>query len=239
MRPFLLLVLFASVLFANASADVVVLPCSQDNTLFADANGDTSNGAGPAIFSGRNGQGRTMRALVAFDLSSAPLLDARIDSVALTLVVSSAGDTAATVLSLHRILRTWGEGTSFASGGTGAPATAGDATWLYAFYPADLWSAPGGDFDPAESVAQTCVDLGKCSWRGPGLVADLESWLMHPATNHGWLLRGVETGLRTVRRFGSREATAPADRPTLTIYFTPHPVETVSRTWGRLKASYR
>jgi len=241
MRILLLWSLLIAALGVSASAaDVVILPGVRDNTLFEDADGDTSNGSGPAVFAGRNSQERTRRALLAFDLAGALPPDAHVESVVLTLHVSSAPDTMAQVFTLHRALGDWGEGQSSSSGGAGAPATAGDATWLHAFYPGTFWIQPGGDFDPVASATQTCGDIGFCSWSGPGLIADLTSWLHDPAGNHGWVLRGVESGPRTVRRFDSREASLPANRPTLTIQFTrSDPVAATPRTWGWLKASYR
>ncbi len=241
MNRLVVLACFVWVAFAvPAAAEVVVLPGAHDNTLFADANGDTSNGAGPAVFAGRNGQGRTTRALLAFDLEGVIAPDAHIDSVVLTLFVSSASDPSAARFSLHRMSRAWGEGQSSSSGGSGAPATTGDATWLYAFYPTETWNAPGGDFDTVESAVQTCGDVGFYSWSGPGLVSDVAWWLQHPAENHGWMLRGVESGTRTVRRFDSREAAQTANRPTLAIHFSRRePVSSIARTWGGLKDSYR
>ena len=223
-----------------AAADVAIVPCARDNTLFADSEGDTSNGAGPAFFAGRNGQDLTRRALLAFDLVDAVPAGARIDSVFLTLHVSSAPDEAARGFSLHRTLRDWGEGQSYSSGGAGAPATVGDATWLHAFYPAMLWAQSGGDFYPAASATQTCGDIGFYTWSDPGLAADVTAWLSSPADNHGWVLCGEESGPQTVRRFDSRETSLIVNRPTLTIYFSNlEPVAVSHSSWGRLKASYR
>lgn len=241
MRRFLLLsLLFCSSAALTAAADVAIIPCARDNTLFEDAEGDTSNGAGPALFAGRNSQDRTRRALLVFDLAGAVPADMRIDNVILTLHVSSAPDTTARGYSLHRALRDWGEGQSFSSGGAGAPATTGDATWLHAFYPAEFWIQPGGDFDPAPSATQICGDIGFSAWSGPGLIGDVVAWLSNPADNNGWILRGEERGPRTVRRFDSRETSLLVNRPTLTIHYSRlEPVASSHQTWGRLKASYR
>lgn len=223
-----------------APADVAILPCARDNTLFADSEGDTSNGVGPAVFAGQNGQNRTRRALLAFDLVDAVPIGASIDSVFLTLHVSSAPSATARGFSLHRTLRDWGEGQSYSSGGAGAPATVGDATWLHAFYPAVLWVRPGGDFDPETSATQTCGDIGFYVWSGPGLVADVTAWLSSPTDNHGWVLCGDESEPSTVRRFDSREASLFVNQPILTIHFSGfEPVPVSRQTWGRLKDSYR
>ena len=210
----------------------------RDNTLFEDANGDTSNGAGPALFAGLNAQGRTRRALLAFDLAGQLPTDAVIDSVVLTLEVTSAPDAVARLFTLHRVLANWGEGSSSSAGGSGAPATPGDATWLHAFYPDVSWSLPGGDFVPTPSADQMVGDVGTWSWRGAGVIADVRRWVENPASNFGWLIRGSEDVTRSVRRFDSRETGIPANVPTLTIHFSlPVPVRTTS--WAGIKARYR
>ena len=47
-----------------ATADVIVINPSKDNTLYAE-NGNESNGAGQHFFCGRNGDAQTRRAVVA------------------------------------------------------------------------------------------------------------------------------------------------------------------------------
>ena len=210
----------------------------RDNTLFQDTDGDTSNGAGPAFFAGKNGQNLTRRALVAFDIAGEVPAGAAIDSVVLVLQVSSAPDTIPRRLALHRVLTDWGEGQSSSGGGAGAPAAPGDATWLHTFFPGQFWTNAGGDFDPTASAPEIVGDVGSYAWSGPGLTADVQSWLNLPGTNFGWLIQGEETGLRTVRRFDSRESDLPDNRPTLAIYFST-PIETRPTSWGNVKALYR
>ena len=223
---------------ATVRAEVVTLHPARDNSLFQDADGVTSNGAGPALFAGNNGQGLTRRALLAFDVAGVVPPGATIDSVVLALQVSNAPNTIPREFALHRVLADWGEGTSYATGGTGAPAADGDATWIHAFHPAQPWSTAGGDFDPAASAALQLTDVGSYAWRGVGLAADVRTWRSSPASNHGWLLRGEETDLNTARRFESREAAEPAARPALTIYFTG-PAQVRPLAWGTIKARYR
>jgi hypothetical protein len=221
-----------------AESAVVTIPSVRDNTLFQDAEGDTSNGAGPAMFAGRNSQNLTRRALVAFDLSGHVPAGALIESVVLTLEVTSAPDTLSRQFTLHRVLADWGEGLSSTAGGSGAPAAAGDATWLHTFYPGQFWSSPGGDFDPTPSGTETVGDVGTYCWTGAGMVADVQHWLDHPDINFGWLVRGEESGPRTVRRFDSRESDLPPNRPSLSISYTL-PVATRPVSWSALKAIYR
>jgi hypothetical protein len=231
------LLLFGA-LQAAAQGSVTTLESIRDNTLFQDSDGDTSNGAGPAVFAGRNSQNLTRRALLAFDIASAIPAGVKIDSVVLTLVVSSAPDTVSRMFAVHRVLRDWGEGSSYSAGGAGAPATPGDATWLHAFYPDQFWTSPGGDFTDTVSASETIGDVGTYFWTGAGMTSDVQAWLGHPETNFGWLVQGEETSPRTVRRFDSKESDLLANRPKLTIYYSA-PVAVRSMTWGAIKARYR
>lgn len=237
-RLALILCTLVSMLAPPAIAGVATLPSARDNTLFEDANGDTSNGAGPAFFAGINTQGRTRRALLVFDIAGQVPADAVLDSVVLTLEVTSAPDTIARLFTLHRALAHWGEGSSSSAGGAGAPATPGDATWLHAFYPAVSWSLPGGDFDPTPSASQMVGDVGTWSWSGAGIAADVRGWIGNPASNFGWVIRGNESVARSVRRFDSREAGIPSNVPTLTIHFST-PVAARAASWGEIKTRYR
>ena len=221
-----------------ANSGVVSVVASRDNTLFQDAQGDTSNGAGPAFFAGNNSQNLVRRALVRFDLTGLGLDAAAIDRVELTLEVSSAPDTVARSISLHRVLANWGEGTSYSSGGDGSPTTPGDATWLHARYPDSFWTTPGGDFAPSPSATTWVGDVGSYGWSSEGMRADVQVWLSDPAANFGWLLSGESGAPRTVRRFDSRETDVPSRRPTLNIFYS-EPVPSRPTTWGRLKALYR
>jgi hypothetical protein len=218
------------------AAQVFVFP-SKDNTLFEDASGSVSGGASPALFSGRNNQELNRRALIAFDLTRISISSVVVDSVVLTLHVSTAPDFIPRSFELHRVLEDWGEGSSDGgSGGQGAAATDGDATWIHAFRPGNAWMNPGGDFDPIESAATLVGDVGFCRWSGKKMIEDVKAWLDHPATSYGWLIRGEEVGTRTTRRFDSRESPDETVRPILTIYYTP---VRSTMSWRRLKNEYR
>ena len=98
----------------------------------------------------------------------------------------------------------------------------GDATWRHRLFDAELWASPGGDFvaEPSGSV-----DVGgsrSYTWpSSAGMVADVQSWLDDPASNHGWMLKGNEGRNQTAKRFGSRENGTAGNRPQLTVEFTP------------------
>jgi hypothetical protein len=222
----------------TATPAVVRVHPTRDNTLIESAGGDLSNGGGPAIFAGNNGQGVARRALLFFDVASLVPTGAVIDSALLTLHVSNAPDDFERQFTVHRVLAAWGEATSFATGGGGATAAEGDATWIHTFSPVRRWTSPGGDFVGETSASLAVAGLGTYTWRGEGLTTDVRSWLVRPATNHGWLVRGEEIGVNTARRFDSREAAEPAAIPTLTIYCTEK-VPARSLTWGDIKTRYR
>lgn len=221
----------------SPAATVTLVP-ARDNTLFESNAGELGSGSGPALFVGNTGQGLRRRAVLFFDVASHVPPGARVDSVVLTLQVSNAPNATLRQTTLHRVFAEWGEGASEASGGGGVDAAVGDATWIHAFYPDRSWSTPGGEFEPAPSAALLVGPEGAHRWSGPGPVADVQSWLTQPGTNHGWLMRGEETTPNTARRFESREAADPTARPSLTIHYSRTSTAR-SVTWGSLKVRYR
>ena len=223
------------ILAAVARADVVVVPAAHDNTLFQDNSGLLSSGAGEGIFAGNNSQSLVRRAVVYFDLSGAITGPATIDSVELRLNVNSAPNTTPQLITIHRALASWGEGSSISTGGAGAPAATNDATWLHRFYPDTFWSTPGGDFDATPHAAAIVGPLGLHTWKSAELAQDVSDWLASPSANFGWLVRGPENVASTVRRFDSRET---ATGPRLVVYYTPSPTPTRPATWGRVKSLY-
>jgi hypothetical protein len=227
-----------------AHADTATVPCDRDNTLYESATGALSNGAGPTMFAGRTNQpsNSRRRALVHFDVAGAIPAGSTITAVALTMNASQVATALPQGVAVHRVLADWGEGTSNAGdpGGTGAPATAGDATWKHRFFSATLWAALGGDFVAGSSAVLAVGDVGPWTWAStPALVADAQGWLDAPATNFGWLLTGDEGTGATTKRFDTRESSDGAARPGLTITYTPPATPATNATWGRLKASYR
>lgn len=207
---------------APARADTASLGASKDNTLYESASGSTSNGAGNLIFAGRN-SGTTnsiRRGLLAFDLASIPS-GSTINSVTLTLHQDS-NHTAPELTSLHRALESWGEGTSVGLG-NGAPATAGDATWLHRSFNSLTWSTPGGVFAPTPSASTSVGGNGFYTWSSPTLVADVQSFVNNPGGNFGWIILGNEGTASSAKRFHTREETEASFRPNLTIDYTPVP----------------
>ena len=219
------------------AAEVLTLEATRDNTLFQDAEGDTSSGSGTSLFAGRNSQGLVRRTLVRFDVGAAWPDGAVLDSVTLHLHLSSSSDASPRAIRLHRVLADWGEGASSSAGGAGAPAQEGDATWLHTFFPGSFWASAGGDFTGLPSASTTVAGEGDYTWQGPGLIADVQAWLAQGG-DHGWIVIGDESVPGTARRFDSREYLTPERRPWLSLHVSlATPAE--SRTWGGLKRQYR
>jgi hypothetical protein len=210
-----------------AAQETRVFEVVKDNTLIEDPGGALSNGKGP-VFVGRTRQptNSIRRGLIAFSFDPATVpRGATVTSVELTLHVTQVADGGAErPVTLHRVLKDWGEGTSSTGGGRGAPATPGDATWIDAFFDTVDWANPGGDFT-IEASAQTFVGAeGTYLWSSSPenrLIADVQGWLDDPAGNFGWLIRGNEQIAPTVKVIGSREAGDASLRPALAITFAP------------------
>lgn len=224
MRALCLAAAAAFVLSAPASGVVVNLGASQDNTLFEDPAGSLSSGAGQWLFAGYTAQNAKRRGLLGFNLSTIPA-GSTINSVRLTLHMSRT-ITATELITLHEVTSSWGEGTSDSNamgGGAGAPATAGDATWLHRFYDTSTWNTAGGDFNPTALATTSVAGIGFYSWSTPAMAAQVQSWLNTPSTNNGWMLIGNEADPGAVKRFDSRENLTVANRPVLVVDYTPIP----------------
>ncbi len=199
----------------------VILSAAADNTLFEDANGSLSNGAGPGLFVGVTNQEMIRRAVIRFSLSGSVPADATITEVSLSMNMDMtiAGNTPVT---LHKVTAAWGEGTSDAGipGGGGALAATGDATWIHTFFSSAFWTNAGGDFVSSASASTIVGGTGSYSWTSTGMIDDVEDWLADSTTNHGWILIGDESTFPTAKRFGSRENTGPGMQPLLSITYT-------------------
>lgn len=224
-----------------AMGATIVLSATKDNTLFESSTGALSNGQGDYLYVGKTGvrEGFNLRrGLITFDLTSIPA-DATITGVTLSLFVSrtSPNPAAQTVnISLHAAARDWGEGLSDADsigGGPGAPAQAGDATWLHNFYNTSFWTAAGGDFRSAASATTAVTANGSYSWVSARLTADVQAWVANSATNFGWFILGAEGIDESAIRFNSSENTANFPQLTIT-YAVPEPSSFVLCSAGAL-----
>lgn len=202
----------------------VTLSPSKDNTLYQDAAGSKSNGAGQHFFAGNTNSDSIRRGVLAFDIAGSIPAGAAINSVTLTLYMSRTSADTPQAIALHKLLADWGEGTSDASGneGSGIAATPGDATWIHRFFDTETWAAPGGDFAPTASASAPVAGIGSYTWGPtPELAVDVQGWLDDPSSNFGWLIKGNEKENGTAKRFESKENEVPESRPALVIEFTP------------------
>ena len=212
----------------SAHSDSITISPSRDNTLFEDPAGALSSGAGPGLFAGNNSGSNTRRAVIYFAVAGHIPAGATIDSVALSLYVSSAPNDTPQLFGVHRMLSDWGEGASSSVGGAGAAAEPGDATWLHTFYPDQFWGSPGGDFHPAATADALVGGPGSYTWSSPALITDVQLWIDGLAPDWGWIVIGNETVAATVRRFDSRENGTVENRPGLFVKFTPPTVPVVN-----------
>jgi hypothetical protein len=207
--------------FGNSFAGSITLTASKDNTLIESDDGSRSNGAGPHFFAGRIARfdGERLRGLMAFDVAAGIPAGATITSAVLNLNMSKTIIGAKDV-ELYRVASDWGEGTSSFFGGSGAPATQDDATWLHTFYDDQFWTMAGGDFALVASAVTVVDRIGSYLWGStPEMVADVQAWLDNPAENYGWILVADESSFPTVKRFDSRENDDPNSRPRLAIEY--------------------
>jgi hypothetical protein len=214
-------------LSAGFAQEVITLTASKDNTLYEDAEDTLSNGSGIYFFAGRTAarNGEVLRrAVLAFPVSDSLPAGATIDSVILKLRVSKSTQAGTENFTLHSMTADWGEGSSDApsnEGGGTTPAS-NDATWIHAFYDMTEWAQAGGDFNTSVLATQSLVGPGPYAWNSTSdMVADVQSWLDNPETNFGWMLRGNEESAASAKRFDSKESSTAANRPQLTIYYTP------------------
>lgn len=210
----------ASVAAAAAAGDaavagIVTLGAVQDATLYESQDGSLANGAGQYIFAGRNNQspsGLVRRGLVQFDLAGLVPEGAEIVAARLVLNLSQFNGGPAEV-SLHRSLSAWSSGASDPSGneGSGAPAGAGDATWIHSSFggqagTSSFWGTPGGDFSATASASVLTTGLGLYTWTSDALLADVRAFASSPSTNFGWFIIGPESLVGVTRRFDSSES---------------------------------
>ncbi|MGW8180269.1 MAG: DNRLRE domain-containing protein, partial [bacterium] len=217
---------------AEPRAEISEFAPSKDNTIYQDSQGTLSNGAGSWIFAGvngANGGNRVMRALLTFNLSSIPP-GSTIHSVSLRLTQTNTNNrlSDSASVSIHRVQKDWGEGSSNADSGEagGDQAVNGDATWRHTFFDSQFWSVAGGDFDQTASAMLNVQGNGTYTWQSTAqLIADVQGWVDSPETNFGWLLRGEESGGQaTAKRFNARTMSS-STRPLLAVDYTAAPVQ--------------
>jgi hypothetical protein len=204
-----------------SAAELVRIPAGRDATLIESPDGARANGAGDAVFAGRTNEAENAlrRAVVFFDLAAQVPRQAIITDAKLVLYVGQ-GNPAAAEVAVHRLLASWTEGPSTATGGGGAPAVSGDVTWLDRSYDVEQWQFPGGDFVPAASATVTVGGPGFYAWQdSPLLRADVRQWQKAPNRNFGWVLVGDEWTSQSSKRIASRENATVDFRPVLIVEY--------------------
>jgi len=214
-------VLVALALSSRAYADTVVIAPAKDNTIYSE-NGALSDGQGQHLFAGKTNNSSERRALIKFDVAASIPAGSTVTAVTLTLRLDKT-QTATIPIALSRIAADWGEAGSLASGeeGGGGSAAPNDATWTDRLYPSTTWTTAGGDAAAASAQTSIATALTDYTWSSAAMVADVQTWLDTPASNHGWLVTAPGAMASQVKRFASRQSTDTAGRPRLSVTFTP------------------
>ncbi|MFN0183366.1 MAG: DNRLRE domain-containing protein [Aquabacterium sp.] len=211
-----------------------------DATVFTAQGGGTdydqvADGRGGSLWTSVTAGGVVRRALVKFDLSPLPP-GAVVQSVQLSIhQIRSREDHP---VALHRLLGPWTEGPADGGdAGVGALASAGDVTWTHRSWPDQTWAVRGTDYVPTAS-GSVLVAGAPATYTWPStaqMVADVQLWLNQPATHHGWLLIGKETGEQNAKRFASRENGSVTSRPVLVVMATvPADLDVPLPAWALL-----
>jgi hypothetical protein len=209
-----------------SNSQTVTINSMKDNTLYEDASGLSSNGAGQYFFTGATAFGGLRRGVIAFDIAGNIPQCATITSVSLTLHMSKT-ISGGTDVELIKLLEDWGEGTSAPGGqeGFGAPSEPGDATWIHNYYSGVFWdngNTVGGVYSGTVSaVTSVSAENLFYTWGSTSeMTADVQQWLNNPSGNFGWIIIGDERNAATAKRFDTKENSDSTFHPKLTVTYT-------------------
>lgn len=221
-----LLTLLVSFSFPSLSAqeNVVLIP-TKDNTLYENTEGNTSNGKGEFLFIGRNNTASesVRRALLQFDLSGISS-DQMVESASLLLTINRTNDNVLAPASLHLVSKDWGEGDSDAPGSEsgGTDAAADDATWLFAKFDSVAWENAGGDFEETATATDTLMNSSEVlQFSTEAMATQINEAIANGQPTISWIIIGDESRNQSARKLLSRESAEEADRPSLTLRFSP------------------
>lgn len=250
-----LLTLLASGIFSCAFAAMLRIQPSADTTL-VETVAENNVGGTPFVNAGTSGISTRNRGLYQFDLNSIPQ-GSKIKSALLLLEVTREpnGGVVSSTFSLHRLLKSWGEGNKDSrlevTLGFGYLATTNEATWNSRFaFTTNSWTAPGAEGDYATMASSSTIVYGLGHFplfnSTTQMVADIQAWLDNPSENFGWLLKTeAESTDRTARSFGSREFLVTEvgidtnSPPYIEIEFVPPPtISSAQITNGQFKFSF-
>lgn len=211
--------LFGAPLVAHGAT--YTLTAVSDATIFDDGTAEfesRADGIGPHVWTSTIASGAKRRMLLRFDFSAIPP-GSTVRSVRLSLLQNRArGEHPVAV---HRVLAAWSEGpANGGGGGVGAPASAGDVTWVRRIHPGTAWTTRGGDFaaTPSTSLVVGTIWGLRYDWPStPRIVADVQGWVDRSEPNHGWILIGEELIPQSAKQFSSREGGSASVAPTLVV----------------------
>ncbi len=200
------------------------------DTFINSAAADNNDGASPSLYTGHNGMGGAMRALVRFAIPAAWQGRVTVTRAVLATVTRGTGNDETTVPtpateSLQALAAAWTEGSGFgdssmmntvgqACGTSGAtwnqPNCAGGTPWSGGSVAATV---SGVATVPATLEATVTWDSATAG--NAGMLADVQSWIDSPAGNQGWRIASSTeaAGTGQAQRFYSREVAGKGPDP--------------------------
>ncbi|MBV6478048.1 MAG: hypothetical protein HGGPFJEG_00795 [Ignavibacteria bacterium] len=203
------------------SQTTVNIVFGNNNTLYEDPTGSSSNGAGQYLFTGKTVVNQIRRGLVRFELAEFIPQCAIVTNVSLKMHMSRT-ISSSTPVQLRKVLKSWGSSNSDPSGeeGFGTSADTGDATWIHTYYTSEYWDRPGGDYSDSISAVKDVDAIGFYTWDAtPRMISDVQEWVSYPNSNFGWLLLANESTYPTAKRFDSFNHDSVSYKPTLTVTY--------------------
>ncbi|MFN0149292.1 MAG: DNRLRE domain-containing protein [bacterium] len=204
--------------YTPASSQITVLqPASAAAGVdaFIRSGGDALRNYGRSPVLSVADQATLSRSLLRFDVSSIPAAD-RIDRATLDLHIQSTAGAETTSVSVHRVTRSWTEGTGLGTltfNGASWTSTNGFLSWL-------SW---GGDFAAAPAASEP-VPGAAGTWQSWEVTDLVTAWRDSASTNYGAILKitSESAGAGNLREFQSSDASNPTLNPRLTLYITPN-----------------
>ncbi len=177
------------------SVTSVTLMATQD--AWIDQDDPDDNAGSDTTLRVRPDKDRERRILIQFNLS--PIPSTTTVSRA-TLYLNEQNRKSQQIIYIHRVTQPW---------------TESDVTWKQ-HTSSTMWENPGGDYYASAYASFTPDATGQ---RAIDVISLAQYWVTNPSSNFGMLLRSTGSGGEV--RFSSREDSAPGNRPTLVVEYTP------------------
>lgn len=155
-----------------------------------------------------NWGGQISRGFVKFDTSMLQGGGITVSNAVLTLMPFSYQTSASIPVQVREVLRPWTENATYATyDGTNA------------------WAAAGalGVGDTSAVIASTTLDASAWGMLYLDVTSSLQSWVLNPSSNNGWLIDAVSATQNIVYNIGSSESGSAHLRPQLWVTYTPEP----------------